>query len=126
MELSLPLDPEREKVWASQAQIVELFGVDQSGVSRHVRNIFKGAEIDRESNMQKVHIGSSNRPVTLYSLDVILAVGYRANSARAMEKAEGEYEKYWALADSPPSDVERAYLDAVKRAQHRLEEGESS
>lgn len=45
---------------------------------------------------------------------------------QAMEKAEGEYEKYRALADSPPSDVERAYLDAVKRAQHRLEEGESS
>ena len=65
MELSLPLDPEREKVWASQAQIVELFGVDQSGVSRHVRNIFKGAEIDQESNMQKGHIAGSDRPVTL-------------------------------------------------------------
>lgn len=85
VELSLPLDPERETVWASQAQIVELFGVDQSGVSRHLRNIFKGAEIDQESNMQKVHIARSDRPVTLYSLDVVLAVGYRANSARAIE-----------------------------------------
>lgn len=45
---------------------------------------------------------------------------------QAMEKAEGEYEKYRALAESPPTEVERAYLDAVKRAQHRLEEGESS
>jgi hypothetical protein len=41
---------------------------------------------------------------------------------QAMKKAEGEYEKYRALADASPSDVERAYLDAVKRAQHRLEE----
>ena len=85
MELSLSLDREHDTVWASQAQIVELFGVDQSGVSRHIRSIFKGAEVDQESNMQKVHIPSSDRPVALYSLDVILAVGYRANSARAIE-----------------------------------------
>lgn len=45
---------------------------------------------------------------------------------QAMEKAEGEYEKYRALADSSPSDVERAYLDALKRAQRRLEGGKSS
>ncbi|MHB1324071.1 MAG: RhuM family protein [Coriobacteriia bacterium] len=85
VELSLPFDSEHETVWATQAQIEELFGVDQSGVSRHIRNIFKSAEVDRESNMQKTHSPSSDRSVTLYSLDVILAVGYRANSARAME-----------------------------------------
>ncbi len=45
---------------------------------------------------------------------------------QVMEKAEGEYEKYRALADSSPSDVEHACLDAVKRAQRRLEERESS
>ena len=85
VELSLPLDKDNETVWATQAQIVELFGVDQSGVSRHIRNVFGDREIDAESNMQKVHTASSDRPVTLYSLDVILAVGYRANSARAIE-----------------------------------------
>jgi hypothetical protein len=37
VELTLPLDRERETVWASQAQIEELFGLDQSGVSRHIR-----------------------------------------------------------------------------------------
>lgn len=84
VELALPLDPDRETVWASQAQIESLFGIDQSGVSRHIRNVFADAEVDRESNMQKVHIASAGRPVALYSLDVILAVGYRANSARAI------------------------------------------
>lgn len=73
VELSLPLDRERETVWASQAQIEDLFGVDQSGVSRHIRNIFRDAEVDRESNMQKVHIAPADWPVTLYSLDVITA-----------------------------------------------------
>jgi hypothetical protein len=84
VELALPLDREHETIWASQAQIEELFGVDRSGVSRHIRNVFRDAEVDEESNLQKVQIASSDRPVTLYSLDVILAVGYRANSGRAI------------------------------------------
>jgi len=85
VELSLPLDREHETVWASQPQIAELFAIDRTGATRHINNVFRGAEVDRESNVQKVHIAGSDRPVTLYSLDVILAVGYRANSARAME-----------------------------------------
>jgi prophage maintenance system killer protein len=85
VELALPLDRVRETVWASSAQIEELFAIDQSGVSRHIRNIFRDAEVDQESNMQKVHIASADRPVTLYGLDVILAVGYRANSGRAIQ-----------------------------------------
>ena len=55
VELSLPLDRDRETVWASQAQIEQLFGVDQSGVSRHLPNILRDTEGDQESNMQKVH-----------------------------------------------------------------------
>jgi prophage maintenance system killer protein len=85
LEVALPLDRDRETVWASQAQIEELFGVARSSVSRHINNIFRDAEVDRESNLQKVQIASADRPVTYYSLDVILAVGYRANSGRAIE-----------------------------------------
>lgn len=84
-EIAFAFDRERETVWATQAQIVELFGLDVSGVSRHIRNIFRDSEIDQESNLQKMQIANSDRPVTLYSLDVILAVGYRANSGRAIE-----------------------------------------
>ncbi|PIR45316.1 MAG: hypothetical protein COV10_00310 [Candidatus Vogelbacteria bacterium CG10_big_fil_rev_8_21_14_0_10_51_16] len=75
----------RETVWATQADIVALFGVDQSVVSRHVRNIFKDGEVDNKSNMQKMHIAGSDKPVTFYSLDVVLAVGYRTNSGVAIE-----------------------------------------
>lgn len=77
-------DVSKETIWATQAQIVQLYGVDQSVVSRHVSNIFKDGEIDRKSNMQKMHIANSDKPVTFYSLDIILAVGYRTNSARAI------------------------------------------
>ncbi|EKE06877.1 MAG: hypothetical protein ACD_18C00249G0012 [uncultured bacterium] len=77
-------DFKRETIWATQAQIVELFDVDQSVVSRHIRNIFKDGEIKEKSNMQKMHIANSDKPVTFYSLDVILSVGYRTNSKVAI------------------------------------------
>ena len=73
-------DVSHETIWANQAQIVELFRVDQSVVSRHIKNIFKDGEIDSKSNMQKMHIANSDKPIIYYSLDVILSVGYRANS----------------------------------------------
>ncbi|MDP2656421.1 MAG: RhuM family protein, partial [bacterium] len=78
-------DLNRETVWATQAQIVDLFDVDQSVVSRHIKNIFKDGEIDEKSNMQKMHNANSDKPVTLYSLDVVLSVGYRTNSRVALE-----------------------------------------
>ena len=72
--LELQLDPRQDTVWASQAQIVELFDIDQSVVARHIRNIFRDGEIDEKSNMQKMYIANSDKPVKFYSLDVILAV----------------------------------------------------
>lgn len=83
--VSLELRTEGETVWASQADIEHLFGIARSSVSRHISNIIRDSEVDAESNLQKVQIAFSDRPVTLYSLDVVLAVGYRANSARAVE-----------------------------------------
>jgi len=77
-------DIRKETVWATQAQIVSLFNVDQSVVSRHIKNIFKDGEIEEKSNMQKMHIANSDKPTTFYSLDVILSVGYRTNSSRAI------------------------------------------
>jgi hypothetical protein len=77
-------DIKSETVWATQAQIVDLFKVDQSVVSRHINNIFKDGEVEQKSNMQKMHIANSDKPVILYSLDVILSVGYRTNSKIAI------------------------------------------
>ncbi|MFA5962033.1 MAG: virulence protein RhuM/Fic/DOC family protein [Parcubacteria group bacterium] len=83
--IELKGDFKHETIWASQAQIVSLFGVDQSVVSRHIRNIFKDGEIEEKSNMQKMHNANSDKPITLYSLDVTLGVGYRTNSKIAIE-----------------------------------------
>ena len=83
--VSLRADTGKETFWATQAEIVRLFDVDQSVVSRHIKNIFKEGEVDEKSNMQKMHNANSDKPVLLYSLDIILAVGYRTNSSRAIK-----------------------------------------
>ncbi len=76
---------ENETVWLTQEQIVELFQRDQSVISRHIKNVFNEGELDRESNMQKLHIANSDKPVTLYNLDVIISVGYRVKSQRGVQ-----------------------------------------
>lgn len=83
--ISLSVDFDGETAWLSQAQMAELFGKDQSVISRHIRNAFSEGEVDRDSNMQFMHIASSDKPITLYSLDVIISVGYRVKSQRGVE-----------------------------------------
>ena len=82
-EIKLDVSLENETVWLSQKQIEILFGIDQSGISRHLKNIFKEGELDKESSMQKMHSANSDKPVEFYNLDAILSVGYRVNSKRA-------------------------------------------
>ena len=84
-EVKLPVTVEDETVWLNQNQMIELFGRDQSVISRHIRNVFKEHEVDEKSNMHFLHIANSNKPVAFYSLDVIISVGYRVKSKRGME-----------------------------------------
>ena len=81
--LRIDIRYEGETLWMTQAQIGQLFGRDQSVISRHIGNILTEGELAEESNMQKVHIARSDRPVTLYSLDMVISVGYRVSSAQA-------------------------------------------
>jgi hypothetical protein len=83
--LELKGDFKGETVWATQAQIAEVFEVERSVVTKHIKNILTSTEVEEKSNVQKMHIANSDKPVTLYSLDIILAVGYRTNSGRAIE-----------------------------------------
>jgi len=83
--IELKGDFKKETLWASQAQIAGLFGIERSVVTKHVRNILKDGEIVQKSNVQKMHIANSDKPVVFYSLDVVLAVGYRTNSKVAIQ-----------------------------------------
>ncbi len=74
-----------ETVWLTQEQIAVLFQRDQSVVSRHINNVFKESELDKKSNMQKMHNANSDKPILLYNLDVVISVGYRVKSLRGVQ-----------------------------------------
>ncbi|MEI8140183.1 MAG: virulence protein RhuM/Fic/DOC family protein [bacterium] len=82
---SLEVNLAQDTVWLNQTQIMALFQRDQSVISRHIRNLFSEGELEQESNMQKMHIADSAKPVILYSLDVIISVGYRVKSKQGTQ-----------------------------------------
>lgn len=83
--LSVPVAPDENTVWLSQAQMVELYDRDVSVISRHISNVFKEGELEKESNLRFLQIAGSDRPTAFYSLDVIISVGYRVKSKRGVE-----------------------------------------
>lgn len=83
--IQLREDFKKETFWANQNDISLIYEKDQSVISRHIKNIFSNGEVDKKSNMQKMHTANSTKPVEFYSLDIILAVGYRVSSVKAIE-----------------------------------------
>lgn len=84
--MSIDVTLQNETVWLSQGQMAELFGKDQSVIARHISNVFKEGELEKESNMQILHNTLSKfKPTQVYSLDVIISVGYRVKSKRGTQ-----------------------------------------
>lgn len=83
--LSLNVRVEDETVWLTQQQMSDLFERDRTVITRHINNIFKENELDEKSNVHFLHIALSDKPVKLYSLDVIISVGYRVKSIRGTQ-----------------------------------------
>lgn len=80
-----------ESVWLSLNQMAELFQVDKSGISRHLKNIFESGELEREAtvaNFATVQTEGQrqvSRQVEYFNLDAIISVGYRVNSLRGTQ-----------------------------------------
>ena len=83
--LELRINGEKDTVWANLEQIATLFERDKSVISRHINNIFKEEELDRNSTVAKIATvqkeGKRNveRQIEYFNLDLILSVGYRVN-----------------------------------------------
>jgi hypothetical protein len=84
-KVELRADIKKDTLWATQDQMARLFETERSVVTKHINNIFNDDEVDKNSYVQKMHITQAHRPPTLYSLDIILAVGHRTNSKKAIE-----------------------------------------
>lgn len=80
-----------QTVWLSQREMAELFDVSTDNVSLHLKNIFEDGELNREATAEESSVVQTEearevkRPVTLYNLDAILAVGYRVRSPRGVQ-----------------------------------------
>src|SRR6476659_2164197 len=72
-----------ETVWLTQKRMAELFGVDRTVIGKHIKSVFESGELNESSNVQKWHLAHSAKPVSYYSLDVIISVGDRVNSMQA-------------------------------------------
>ena len=77
---------ENETVWLNQARLGQLFGIDRTVVNRHIHNIYKTGELDETATCAKIAQvqieggRSISRTIPFYSLDMIIAAGYRVNS----------------------------------------------
>jgi death-on-curing family protein len=76
---------ENDTVWLNQYQLAELFQRDRTVITKHISNIFKEKELEEKSNVQKMHIPNSDKPISLYNLEVIISVGYRVKSQRGVQ-----------------------------------------
>ena len=82
---------ENDTVWLTQAQMAELFQTDRTSIVRHINNIYKVEELDRDSTCAKiaqVQIEGKRtvkRDIPLFNLDMIISVGYRVNSKRGIK-----------------------------------------
>lgn len=82
---------DRENVWLPQKGVARLFGTEVPAVNKHIKNILKEGELQREATISKMEIVQTEgkrkirRSVEMYNLDMIISVGYRVNSRRATQ-----------------------------------------
>ncbi len=74
-----------DTVWLTQNQMTDLFQRDRTVITRHINNVFSEGELDMKSNVHFLHIPNSDKPVKIYSLNVIISVGYRVKSIRGTQ-----------------------------------------
>ena len=85
-EIKLDVSLENDTLWLSQKQLEVLFDRDKSVISRHIKNIFKDEELDKNSVVAKNATTATDGKiyqVEYYNLDMIISLGYRVNSKRA-------------------------------------------
>ncbi|MDR2791452.1 MAG: virulence protein RhuM/Fic/DOC family protein [Tannerellaceae bacterium] len=108
-----------DSVWLTQVQMVELFARDRTVITRHINNIFREGELDMKSNVRFLHIAHSDKPVSIYNLEVIISVGYRIKSPRGTQFriwANGILKDYLIKGYAVNQRIKQEQLDSLKGA----------
>lgn len=86
---SIDVKLENETVWLTQAQMADLFQKDRTVIGRHINNVYREGELERDITCAKfAHMGSDNDQqyeTAVYNLDVIISIGYRVKSQRGTQ-----------------------------------------
>lgn len=87
----IQLRAKNQTAWLSQREMAQLFDVSTDNVGLHLKNIYEDGELSREATTEESSVVQTEggrevrRPVTLYNLEAILAVGYRVRSPRGVQ-----------------------------------------
>ena len=80
---------EDETVWLTQEQIASLFGTKRPAITKHLSNIYKSGELEREGTCSILeHMGNEGKQhykTKYYNLDIIISIGFRVNSKTAIK-----------------------------------------
>ena len=121
-QTELEVHLEGETVWLSQAQMAELFDRDRTVIGKHISNIYREKELDRDTTCAKFsHMGNETDQLyetTHYSLDVIISVGYRVKSHRGTQFrmwANKVLKEYLIKGYAVNSNVQVEQLEELKR-----------
>jgi len=85
-EVQIKAKIEKETIWLSLNQMASLFNTDKSGISRHIKNVYKSGELNPKATVAKIATVQKEsdrgikRNIEYYNLDMIISVGYRVNS----------------------------------------------
>ena len=78
--VKLEVNLKEDNVWITANQMAILFDKDETTIRKHINNVFKDKELDKNNNTQKMRVDGVKQLVPFYNLDVIISVGYRVNS----------------------------------------------
>ena len=85
-DLKINVFLKNETIWITQEKLAELFWVDRTVITKHLKNIFESWELEKITNVQKMHFNNyDSRMTNYYNLDAIIAVWYRVNSKQATQ-----------------------------------------
>ena len=123
VELSVNVSPSEDTVWLTIEQMSILFSRDRSVISRHINNIYKEGELDKNTSMHFLHVSNNNpknRPPELYNLNVIISVGYRVKSKNDWYNKNNDLTNKDAIVESYADMYAKKYANiyAMYYAEH--------
>ena len=85
LELEVNVSPNEETIWMSANQMALLFDKDEKTIRKHINNIFNEGELIDHNNTQKMRVVGVKQMIKMYSLNVVISVGYRVKSHKGVK-----------------------------------------